>query len=184
MNVQLNIFRDINLSASDSPLASKIAPNGNPYTALLFLDFNAMYLWSQQQEMPLGPGLRWIRHKNGFRKFVLQGQTSFSAVQWLQYEQTKYQVQIQHAYHQGEKVVYGMLYIITYIAYGAYVQLFIFKDIMSMDMLSLMVLKQSGNTMGVNIMDVNALKIHLKSIWKTNKNGLREKRDWRSMDVK
>ena len=67
-----------------------------------------MYLWSQQQDMPLGPGLRWISYEKGYRKYVLQGQTSFSAVQWLQYEQTKYQVQIQHAYHQGEKFVYGM----------------------------------------------------------------------------
>ena len=67
-----------------------------------------MYLWSQMQNMPLGPGLRWFFHKKKFRKYVFQGQTSFSAVQWLQYEQTKYNVQIQHAYHQGEKLVYGM----------------------------------------------------------------------------
>ena len=60
------------------------------------------------QNMPLGPGLRWIFHGKKFRKYVLQGQTSFAAVQWLQYEQTKYNVQIQHAYHQGEKLVYGM----------------------------------------------------------------------------
>ena len=60
------------------------------------------------QDMPLGPGLRWKPSKRGFFKKVLQEQTSFSAVQWLQYEQTKYNVQIQHAYHQGEKLVYGM----------------------------------------------------------------------------
>ena len=106
--VQLFILRDINLTPSESPPASKIAPNGNPYTALLFLDFNSMYLWSQQQDMPLGPGLRWIQSKRGFFKKVLQEQTSFSAVQWLQYEQTKYNVQIQHAFHHGEKIVYGL----------------------------------------------------------------------------
>ena len=100
-------FRDINLTSADSPPASKLAPNGDPYTALLFLDFNAMYLWSQQQEMPLGPGLRWIPTARGFRKFVLHGQTSISAVRWLQYEQTKINVQIQHAFHQGEKEVCG-----------------------------------------------------------------------------
>ena len=60
------------------------------------------------QNMPLGPSLRWFFHKKKFRKYVFQGQTSFSAVQWLQYEQTKYGVQIQHSYHQGEKFVYGM----------------------------------------------------------------------------
>ena len=104
----MSIFRDINLTSSESPPASKIAPNGDLYTALLFLDFNAMYLWSQMQDMPLGPGLRWKPSKRGFFKKVLQEQTSFSAVQWLNYEQTKYNVQIQHAYHQGEKLVYGM----------------------------------------------------------------------------
>ena len=66
-----------------------------------------MYLWSQQQVMPLSPGLHWISTERGFRKQVLQGQTSFSALQWLQYEQTKLKVKIQHAYHQGEKTVFG-----------------------------------------------------------------------------
>ena len=106
-------FRDINLTSTNSPPASKIAPNGDVYTALLFLDFNSMYLWSQMQNMPLGPCLRWFFHKKKFRKYVFQGQTSFSAVQWLQYEQTKYNVQIQHAYHQGEKFVYGMFSIFS-----------------------------------------------------------------------
>ena len=69
---QFFIFRDINLTATDSPTASKIAPNGDPYTALLFLDFNAMYLWSQEQEMPLGPGLKWIPIQGGFKKIVLE----------------------------------------------------------------------------------------------------------------
>ena len=114
-------------------MASKIAPNGDLYTALLFLDFNAMYLWSQMQNMPLGPGLRWIKSKRGFYKKVLQEQTSFSAVQWLQYEQTKYNVQIQHAYHQGEKVVYGMfLYSRTFLYKCSFVH---FKGVVLMDML-------------------------------------------------
>ena len=73
-----------------------------------------MYLWSQMQNMPLGPGLRWISVKNGFRKYVLHGQTSFSAVQWLQYEQTKYQVQIQHSFHQGEKFIYGTVWTVVH----------------------------------------------------------------------
>ena len=102
-------LRDINLTSAAGPTASKIAPNGDVYTALLFLDFNAMYLWSQEQEMPLGPGLKWIKTTRGFKKVVLQGQTSFSAVQWLQYQQTKYAQQIHHSYHQGEKYVYGYL---------------------------------------------------------------------------
>ena len=84
-----------------------MAPNGDFYTALLFLDFNAMYLWSQEQAMPLGPGIKWIPTGKGFRKQVLQELTSLSAVRWLEIEQTKINVQIQHAYHQGEKEVLG-----------------------------------------------------------------------------
>ena len=95
------------MTPTDSPPASKIAPNMDLYTALLFLDFNAMYLWSQEQDMPLGPGLQWIPTDKGFKKIVLQGQTSFSAVQWLQYEQTKYNVRIQNAFHQGERNIFG-----------------------------------------------------------------------------
>ena len=95
------------MTDADSPPASKLAPNGDKYSALLFLDFNAMYLWSQEQAMPLGPGIRWIPSQRGFRKIVLQGQTSFSAVQWLQWEQTKINVQIQHAFHHGEIEVHG-----------------------------------------------------------------------------
>lgn len=68
-----------------------------------------MYLWSQEQAMPLGPGLQWTKSGNGFRKNVLQQQTSFYAVQWLQWEQTKINVQIQHAYHQGEVEVYDCM---------------------------------------------------------------------------
>ena len=103
----MNIFRDINLTSTDGPLASKLAPNGDFYTALLFLDFNAMYLWSQEQEMPLGPGIQWTPSGKSFRKIVLQGQSSFSSLQWLQYEQTKIQVQIQHSFHQGERFIHG-----------------------------------------------------------------------------
>ena len=57
--------------------------------------------------MPLGPGLRWLLNGKWFKKHVLQGQTSFAALQWLQYEQTKCKQQIQHAYHQGEQFVHG-----------------------------------------------------------------------------
>ena len=50
-----------------------------------------------------------------------------------------------------------------------------------MDLLWSMVLKLSGNTMGVNIMGVHASKIQPTSNWKTNKSGLNEKPTWRLM---
>ena len=52
-----------------------------------------------------------------------------------------------------------------------------FKGVESMDMLSLTALKQSGNTMDVNIMDVHASKNQKTIIWKTYKNGLKEKQN-------
>ena len=38
------------------PEAARIAPNGNPFTYVLFMDFNSMYLGSQMQDMPLTAG--------------------------------------------------------------------------------------------------------------------------------
>ena len=47
-----------------------------------------------------------------------------------------------------------------------------------MDMLSLMALKLSGNTMDVNIMDVITSKILPNSNYRLDRNGLKEKLDW------
>ena len=66
-----------------------------------------MYLWSQQQDLPLSPGIVWTLQNGKFKKNVLVPQVSFSSMQWLYYQQTKYNVTIQHAYHQGEKIVHG-----------------------------------------------------------------------------
>ena len=88
------------------PPASKIAPNGDPYTSLLFLDFNSMYLWSQEQDLPLSPGLHWKLVDGRFRKEVMVGQVSFSAMQWLYYQQTKYETTIHHAYFQGLHILH------------------------------------------------------------------------------
>ena len=100
-------FRDINLTNSESPPASKQAPNGHPYTSLIFLDFNSMYLWSQKQLLPLSPGLVWTLQNGKFKKKPLTNrQHSFESLQWLYYQQTKYDQTIQHAFHQGEKVIF------------------------------------------------------------------------------
>ena len=102
-----HVFRDINLTDSESPIASKQAPNGQPYTSLIFLDFNSMYLWSQQQQLPLSPGIVWTLKNGKFKKKPLTNrQHSFESLQWLYYQQTKYNETIQHAFHQGEKVIY------------------------------------------------------------------------------
>ena len=95
-----------------SPPAARFAPNGNPFTSALFVDFTAMYLWSTQQVQPLTPGLRWVKSNNKYIKQYLSTGGSFKALQYLYYQQALlnkagYDVQIEHAYHQGEKDVYG-----------------------------------------------------------------------------
>ena len=73
-----------------------------------------MYIWAQDQLMPLGPGLLWTKTTNGFRKQIMRDQTSLGALQWLTYRQEldgmdsngKF-CQIHHNFHQGEKNVDG-----------------------------------------------------------------------------
>ena len=74
-----------------------------------------MYQWSENQVMPLGPGILWTPTEYGYRKNVMMAGTSFAALQWLQYVQqsdlcvdsTGKRIQIEHSYHQGEKVING-----------------------------------------------------------------------------
>lgn len=107
-----SILRDINLTNTESPLASKIAPNGDPYSALLCVDYNAMYLWSEEQDLPLSPGIRWSLSNGYFVKKPLASNTSLSAVQWIYFKQAELKdsgsnVVIQHGYHQGEETIHG-----------------------------------------------------------------------------
>ena len=93
-------------------IASRVAPNGLLYTALLFLDFNAMYLWSQEQDLPLGPGLLWTMVNGFFQKKSLKGRNpSLSELQWIYYEQAMLKrsgsnVIIQHAYLHGQEKIH------------------------------------------------------------------------------
>ena len=94
------------------PPASRFAPNGDRFTALLFLDFNSMYLWSQEQFLPLSPGIHWTMSDGFFKKKPLGGNTSLSALQWIYYQQAELKksgVKIQHAYFQGEEKIEGYL---------------------------------------------------------------------------
>ena len=96
----------------DSPDSARFAPNGYLYTAVLCLDFNSMYLWSQEQDEPLTAGLRWLKNGVKFHKKYLSTCGSFVALQWLYYRQALLDeaginVTIQHQYHQGEATVEG-----------------------------------------------------------------------------
>ena len=95
-----------------SPEAARRAPNGNPFTAIVFFDFNSMYLWSQLQVQPLTPGLRWVKNGRVFQKRIMSPNSSFGALQFIYYCQALLDVtnpglNIEHQYFHGEKIVYG-----------------------------------------------------------------------------
>ena len=74
-----------------------------------------MYQWGEDQIMPLGPGILWTPTEYGYRKNVMISGTSFAALQWIQFIQQSdmcvdssgNRIQIEHLYHQGEKVLNG-----------------------------------------------------------------------------
>ena len=101
--------RHVNLTDSPSPANSKFSPSNHRFTSVSFFDVNSMYLASQLKPMPLTPGLEWTLKKKGFSKKVLMPGVSLKALQWIYYLQaTKFRNhQIQHAYHRGEKDLYG-----------------------------------------------------------------------------
>ena len=99
--------------STSSPRSARFAANGDPFTTVICLDFNSMYLWSQKKNQPLTPGLRWVKNDNGiYTKQYLSTGGSFKALQYLYYSQSLldragYNITIEHQYHQGEKKVYG-----------------------------------------------------------------------------
>jgi len=70
------------------PREARYAPNGNPYTTYVMLDFTSMYLSCQQKEMPTSPGIHWEMQNDGnFVKKIMTSGHSFKAQQWLTYLQ-------------------------------------------------------------------------------------------------
>ena len=111
-----NIYhRDIDLMGDQSPESARIAPNGDPFTSCLFIDYNSMYLWSQNQKLPLTPGLLWEMKNGKYIKSHMSSQISFKALQWIYMEQESdrcvdkngNRVTIQHDYFQGEVTIFN-----------------------------------------------------------------------------
>ena len=106
---------DIDLMGTESPLNARFAPNGDPHTCVIFVDFNSMYLWSQYQLLPLTPGIHWTKKGQKFHKSHMATQISFKALQWLYMEQESERckdkdgnrVQMDHAYFHGEKEIFN-----------------------------------------------------------------------------
>ena len=114
-----NVYRRlINLMDEDSPIRSRFSSLGERFTHFGFFDFNAMYCDSERQAMPLTPGILWEKKGRRYEKSLLLESKSASYVQmqWLFYMQEKegYDkngnfVQMEHAYHRGEKRINGYL---------------------------------------------------------------------------
>ena len=111
-----NVYhRDIDLMGSDSPESARIAPNGDPYTSVIMSDANSMYLKSQDEDLPLTPGIKWELNGSKFKKTHMSSQISFKALQWIYMEQESSRcvdkqgrrVTIEHHYHQGERTIFN-----------------------------------------------------------------------------
>ena len=86
----VNVFRRHVTTTNDTSLPhnARFAPDGNPFTSIMALDFTSMYLTCQKQEMPTSPGILWERKENGtFKKNVMCDQHSLKAQQWLSWKQ-------------------------------------------------------------------------------------------------
>ena len=98
---------------NDSPVNARIAPNGDPFTAIAFFDVNSMYLDSFMKDLPLSPGLRWTKTRgNYYKKVHLSYGTSFKSLQYLYWLEQDLKMRgheevLHHQYHRGEKVVKG-----------------------------------------------------------------------------
>ena len=73
----------------------------------------SLYVYAQDQLMPLGPGLQWtVKNKKFHKKIMLvQENSSFEALQWISWLESSLKnkngqsVTLDHAYHRGEKKI-------------------------------------------------------------------------------
>ena len=112
----VNIFHRRVVLGADGPAAATTAPNGDPFSFFSFWDFNSLYLFSQDQELPLGPGVVWEKSKSKyFSKKPMAPGVSKSQLEWLMWVQTQpicvdsngQRQRIQHAMNFGEYMLNG-----------------------------------------------------------------------------
>ena len=100
-----------------SAFSSRFTKLGERFKYFGFFDFNGMYSGCQREKMPLTAGILWVLNGRKFKKTLMlkAEQVSMPAMQWIYYRQAidgkdsegKY-VQMEHAYHRGEKEFEGM----------------------------------------------------------------------------
>ncbi|CAG5103488.1 Oidioi.mRNA.OKI2018_I69.chr1.g794.t1.cds [Oikopleura dioica] len=98
----------------DAPRNAKYAGNGERFTKITFLDFNALYLYAQNQKMPTTPGILWTKGAKFYKQTMMARETSFAAHRWLTFideyssdliSSNGERVPLQHAYFRGEHQV-------------------------------------------------------------------------------
>ena len=95
--------RHMDLSGgTTSPHNARFVPNGRPLTQVGAWDSNSMYLWSSDQPMPLGPGIRWNKSGRYFRKSVMHRNVSLGQMQWLYFIEATENIKLEHAFYHGE----------------------------------------------------------------------------------
>ena len=84
--------------------------NGNPIKRIVSYDFNSLYAYCMEQDLPCGPGICYEKEKNGFRwKSMLKKTSNWSmqSLEWLNYLQNIEPYcsagRIQHAMNSGEE---------------------------------------------------------------------------------
>ena len=112
----VNIFHRRVVLGADGPPAAKFAPDGSPFSFFSFWDFNALYLYSQDQDLPLGSGMLWEKNSRGqYTKKPMSHEVSKGQLEWLMWLQHQdicvdsngERQRIQHALNYGEFMVNG-----------------------------------------------------------------------------
>ena len=74
-------------SDDNVPDTARHAPNGDPYTGIITLDFTSMYLTTQKMNMPTTQGIDWKLKGRKYSKSIMTSGHSFKAQQWLCYRE-------------------------------------------------------------------------------------------------
>ena len=95
------------------PKAAYYAANGKKYKSLDFQDFNSLYPFTLQGNLPCGPGILFSRHGDKFQLVpmnVCDKKASKESLEWLRFEEARCPVPgtiIHNFYNTGERKVAG-----------------------------------------------------------------------------
>lgn len=103
----LVLHRLIKLNCSDPevPKAARQASSGKEFKAIKQLDFNSLYPYAFEGDLPTGPGFYLKKIGNSFRLISMDktgSNISLESLQWLEYVAREQNLTIQHGFSGGE----------------------------------------------------------------------------------